>query len=114
VAGNRVALVPFNTFTLWNKYQITGLWGLGAGIIHQTSLFASSDDTVKLPDFTRVDAAIYGKLDPSWTPAQIKSLRWQVNVENIFNTRYYATADSNNNISPGSPRAVRASLIANW
>jgi catecholate siderophore receptor len=114
VAGNRVALVPFNTFTLWNKYQITELWGLGAGIIHQTSSFASSDDTVKLPGFTRVDAAVYGKFDQSWTPTQIKSLRWQVNVENIFNTRYYATADSNNNISPGSPRAVRASLIANW
>jgi catecholate siderophore receptor len=114
VAGNRVALVPFDTFTLWNKYQITELWGLGAGIIHQTSSFASSDDTVKLPGFTRVDAAIYGKLDESWTPTQIKSLRWQVNIENIFNARYYATADSNNNITPGSPRAVRASLIANW
>ncbi len=114
VAGNRVALVPFDTFTLWNKYQITDLWAVGAGIIHQTSSFAASDDTVKLPGFTRADAALFGKLDPRWLPSQVKQMRWQVNVENIFNTTYYATADSNNNITPGSPRAVRGSLIANF
>jgi catecholate siderophore receptor len=114
VAGNRVALVPFDTFTLWNKYQITELWAVGAGIIHQTSSFAASDDTVKLPGFTRVDGALFGKLDPKWLPSQVKQVRWQINVENIFNEKYYATADSNNNITPGSPRAVRGSLIANF
>jgi catecholate siderophore receptor len=114
VAGNHVALVPFDTFTLWNKYQLTELWAVGAGIIHQTSSFAASDDTVKLPGFTRVDAAVFGKVDPRWLPTQVRSMRWQINVENVFNERYYATADSNNNITPGSSRAVRGSLIANF
>jgi catecholate siderophore receptor len=114
VAGNRVALVPFDTFTLWNKVQLTELWAVGAGIIHQTSSFAASDDTVKLPGFTRVDAAVFGKVDPHWLPTEVKSMRWQINVENVFDTRYYATADSNNNITPGSPRAIRGSLIANF
>jgi catecholate siderophore receptor len=114
VAGNRVALVPFDTFTLWNKIQLTELWAVGAGIIHQTSSFAASDDTVKLPGFTRVDAAVFGKVDPHWLPIEVKSMRWQINVENVFDTRYYATADSNNNITPGSPRAIRGSLIANF
>ena len=114
LAGNRVGLVPYNTFTLWNRYQFTEMWAAGIGIIHQTASYASSDDTVALPGFTRVDAAIYGRLDRKNLPSEIKGLRWQVNVENIFNTRYYSMADGNNNITPGSPRAVRGSLVANF
>jgi len=38
--------------------------------------------------------------------------RLQVNVENVFDRRYYVNADSNTNISPGSPRAVRVALSA--
>jgi catecholate siderophore receptor len=59
-----------------------------------------------MPGWTRVDAAIYGRIN--------KHFRWQVNAENIFNTRYYATADGNNNLPPGSPFAVRGTLIANY
>jgi catecholate siderophore receptor len=106
VAGNRVGLVPYDTFTLWNRYQMTESWGVGVGVIHQTSAYASSDDTVLLPGFTRVDAALYGKPSPNF--------RWQVNVENVFGIRYYATADGNNNITPGSPRAIRLTAIASF
>ena len=106
VPGNRVGLVPYNVFTLWNKYQFNEMWAAGIGIIHQTSSYASSDDTVTMPGWTRVDAAIYGKID--------KNFRWQINAENIFNTRYYSTADGNNNITPGSPFAVRGTLIASY
>nr|WP_274541224.1 TonB-dependent siderophore receptor [Methylosinus trichosporium] len=30
VAGNRVGLVPYNTFSLWNRYQFTPMWGLAS------------------------------------------------------------------------------------
>ena len=36
VPGNRVGLVPYHAFTLWNKYEIVDWFALGAGIIHQT------------------------------------------------------------------------------
>jgi catecholate siderophore receptor len=114
VAGNRVGMVPYNTFTLWNRYQFNETWAAGVGIIHQTNQYASSDDTVELAGFTRVDGAIFGKVDKNLLPTEIKALRWQVNVENIFNTRYYSMADSNNNITPGSPRAVRGSMVASF
>jgi catecholate siderophore receptor len=42
----------------------------------------------------------YFRLDKTW--------RAQLNIENLFDTSYYATADGNNNITPGSPRAFRA------
>jgi catecholate siderophore receptor len=37
-------------------------------------------------------------------------LRAQLNVENLFDERYYPTSHGNNNIAPGAPRALRFSL----
>ena len=82
-----------------NRYRLTAAWGLGVGFIKQTDMYAAIDDAVTLPGFTRADAAVY------FTPA--RHMRLQVNVENLFDTRYYSTANSNNNITPGSPRMVR-------
>jgi catecholate siderophore receptor len=69
-------------------------------------MFAAIDNTVRLPGYTRVDAAGFVKLTPQ--------LRLQVNVENLFDKDYYINADSNTNISPGFPRAVRAGLTASF
>ena len=41
-------------------------------------------------------------------------LRVQVNVENLFDKAYFINADSNTNISPGFPRAVRVGLTATF
>jgi catecholate siderophore receptor len=106
VAGNRVGLVPFNTFSLWNRYQFTPMWAAALGVIHYSNFFASSDDTVLIPEFTRVDAAIYFRLNETW--------RAQLNIENLLDRKYYATADGNNNITPGSPRVFRLSATANF
>ena len=75
-------------------------------LIHFSNFFASSDDTVQIPEFTRVDAAIYFKLNETW--------RAQLNVENVFDRKYYSTADGNNNITPASPRVFRLSATANF
>jgi catecholate siderophore receptor len=106
VAGNRVQLVPYNQLSLWNKYQINPTWAAALGVIYFSDSFASSDDSVRLPGFVRVDAAIYAKIDEMW--------RVQLNVENIFNKGYWATADGNNNISPGQPRTFRVTAIARF
>ena len=54
----------------------------------------------------RIDAALFHQFNAR--------LRAQLNVENVLNRRYYSTAQSNNNLSPGSPRAIRASLITTF
>ncbi|UXI66250.1 TonB-dependent receptor [Tahibacter amnicola] len=97
--GNQLGQVPEHTFSLWNRYDISEKWGLGLGTIYSDPVFVATDNTVKLPGFVRFDAAIYCTLDPQ--------VRLQVNVENLFDRRYYASAHSNNNILPGSPRAIR-------
>ncbi|WP_244613891.1 TonB-dependent receptor [Nitrobacter winogradskyi] len=106
VAGNRVDLVPYNTFSVWNKYQFNPMWAGGLGVIHYSSFFATADNTVRIPGFTRVDGAIIVTLNETW--------RAQLNIENLFDQRYYSTAHNNNNIMPGSPRVFRLSATARF
>jgi catecholate siderophore receptor len=104
--GNRVQLVPLNQVSLWNKYQFDPMWSAGLGIIYFSDSFAASDDFVRLPGFVRVDAAVYVKINETW--------KAQLNVENLFNQGYWASADGNNNISPGQGRTVRVSARARF
>ena len=105
-AGREVPLVPTHTFSLWNKYEVTPMVAVGLGVIHQTRRFASISNTVTLPGFTRADAAVFVRLNDR--------LRAQVNIENLFDKRYVSTSHGDNNILPGSPRAVRASLSVDF
>jgi catecholate siderophore receptor len=106
VTGNRVQLVPLNQFSWWNKYQFNPTWGAGLGAIYFSNSYASSDDTVRLPGFVRFDAAVYARINETW--------KAQINVENIFNKGYWASADGNNNISPGQSRTVRLTVFAKF
>jgi catecholate siderophore receptor len=100
--GATVPLVPRQTFSVWNRYQLVPRLGAGFGVVHQTRMFAAIDNTVTLPGFTRVDAAAFVTLT--------EVLRAQVNIENLFDERYFPTSHGNNNIAPGAPRSLRFSL----
>jgi catecholate siderophore receptor len=106
LAGMRVQLVPYNQFAWWNKYQFNDTWGAALGVIYFGDSFATSDDTVRLPGFVRFDTALYLKINETW--------RAQFNVENIFNTGYWASADGDNNISPGQSRTFKISARASF
>ncbi len=106
VAGNRVQLVPFDQFSWWNKYQITPMWAAALGVIYFSNSYASSDDTVRLPGFVRFDGAVYANINETW--------RAQLNIENILNKGYWASADGNNNISPGQSRTIRLTVTAKF
>jgi catecholate siderophore receptor len=105
-AGAHVPFVPTNTYSLWNRYDITYNWGVGLGVISQDRYYAAADNTVQVPGFTRVDGAIFWRLN--------KYVRAQINVENIFGAKYYPSADGNNNVTIGSPRAARFVLTTNF
>jgi catecholate siderophore receptor len=102
VHGARVPLVPHSAVSLWNRVRLNDRLAFGAGIVHQGESFAAIDNAVTLPSFTKLDGAMYYTFG--------RSLGAQINVENLFDTRYYPTANNNNNISPGAPRALRFSL----
>ena len=44
----------------------------------------------------------------------VKAAKAQLNIENLLDKGYWASADGNNNISPGLPRTFRVSAIARF
>jgi catecholate siderophore receptor len=102
-AGNcEVPQVPRHQASLWTRYDFTPRLGAGLGIYHQSKSFASITNAVLLPSYTRVDAAAFFRI--------AEGIDAQVNVENLFNERYFPTAHTDNNITPGAPTTARATL----
>jgi catecholate siderophore receptor len=98
----RLSQVPKHQATLWNRYNFNKFVGAGIGIIHQSSQFASISNTVRLPGFTRVDAALFYALN--------NKIKVQLNIENLLDKNYFSDAQNNNNISTGAPINSRLSV----
>lgn len=104
IRGNdaiRLDQTPRHQFALWNRYNFTAGWGVGLGVIHQSSQFAAISNTVRLPGFTRVDAGAF------WEANDRFGL--QLNIENLLDQDYFSDAHNNNNISTGAPINARLS-----
>ena len=101
-----LAQLPEHSFSLWNKYDFTPRLAAALGVVYRGDVFTSTDNLVVLPNWTRFDGAVYYNVTPA--------LRAQVNVENLFDERYYLNAHSNTNITPGSPRGVRIALTTRF
>lgn len=101
-AGRRLDKLPHHQFSAWTRYDVSDRLGLGLGLVHQSSQFASISNAVRLPGFTRLDAAVYYDLG--------ERLSLQLNVENLTDTRYYPSAHTDNNIATGEP--INARLTA--
>ncbi len=97
-AGNSLAQLPRHSASLWNRFDFSERFGVGLGAIHRGSFYASTDNTVTVPGFTRFDGAVY------WTASE--QVQLQLNIENILDKRYFGSAHSNHNISPGAPRGA--------
>ena len=93
LAGATLAQVPEHTFSLWNRYDITQQWGVGLGSVYRSKMFAATDNLVTLPGFLRFDAAVYYKVN--------KNIQLQVNVENLFDKEYYASAQQQHQYHAG-------------
>ena len=106
LAGARLGQVPRHSFSVWNRVDVHPRLGVGLGVISMSDRFIATDNTVVLPAFARVDGALFYTMTPR--------LRAQVNFENVLDTRYSWAAHSNNNIAPGSPRAVRFAVTTGF
>jgi catecholate siderophore receptor len=105
-AGRDVAGVPHNTASMWNRYQFLPDWGVGLGVIYQGEMYASISNAVELPEFTRVDAALYYEIN--------KMFSAQLNIVNLFDEEAYVSAHNDNNITPGTTRGAFLSLTASF
>lgn len=102
VAGTRLQQLPKHQLGLWSRYDLTDRFGIGAGLVHQARQFASFSNAVTLPSYWRVDAAAYFELN--------EALSLQLNIENLFDQNYYASAHGDNNIQPGKPLSASLGL----
>ena len=98
----RLFQVPEHMISLWTKYDVTEQFAGGIGVTHQSSQFATNDNSVSIPAFTRVDAALYYDVS--------ESVQVQLNVENLFDVDYYPAVHNNDNISTGEPLNARLTV----
>lgn len=105
--------VPRNTFSFWNKYDISpffdagpGVLGVGAGVVYNSKFYPAIDNFVVVPGYARVDGALFVRLS--------ENVSGQLNVENLAGARYYASAHNNNNIMPGAPRSAYVTVNARF
>lgn len=94
--------VPEHMISLWTKYDFTEQFAAGVGVTHQSSQFATNDNSVRIPAFTRVDAALYYDVS--------EQVQVQLNVENLFDETYYPSVHNNDNISTGEPLNARLTV----
>jgi catecholate siderophore receptor len=104
--GAVVGQVPHHTLSLWNNYQVHPRVAAGVGVLYRSDMFATIDNTVTLPGYTRIDVAGFYRIT--------RQVRLQANVENLFDKRYFINADSKTNISPGFPRTIRFGLTTTF
>ena len=101
-AGRKLAQLPRHQASAWARYNFATRFGLGLGLIHQSSQFATISNAVQLPAFTRIDAAAFYALTHRIT--------LQLNVENLTDADYFPAAHTDNNISTGRPLNARATV----
>jgi catecholate siderophore receptor len=101
-AGRKLALTPENTAGLWNRYDFSPRWGIGLGTIYRDDSFASISNAVTVKGYTRFDGAVYFNANDNFGV--------QLNIENLFDKDYYVFANSDSNITPGSPRGAYLSM----
>lgn len=103
-AGRAVPQTPRHQASLWTRVQPLAWLGAGAGVFHASAQFAQISNAVRLPGYTRLDAALFVELG--------RGIEAQVNIENIGNIAYFPTAHTDNNLTTGAPRNARLTLRA--
>ena len=103
-ADRPIPQVPEHQLSAWTRYEVTDRLGLGFGVTHQSSQLTSLSGEVRLPAFTRVDAAAYYAL--------AEGVLLQLNVENVADETYFPAAHNDDNITTGAPLNARATLRA--
>jgi catecholate siderophore receptor len=101
VEGDRPALTPQHSASLWSTYRITSNVRLGAGLNYRGAQNPEGQRTLVAPAFNTVDAMVEYLVSDSTT--------LKLNVTNLTN-KLYADALYRGFYTPGAARTVQLSL----
>ena len=106
--GNRLANAPQRNASLWSTYDLPGIAGLsiGMGANYVGEREANNSNTFTLPSYTRWDSNV------TYRFGQALRYRVQLNVQNLFDKRYYDSGGSFVPMYPGAPRTAMVTLGA--
>ena len=107
--------IPQNMASVWADYtfrdgNLNGL-GFGLGVRYIGETFGNAGNTLLIPAYTLVDAAIH--YDLAGLNPQLKGLRFSVNASNLFD-KVYVSECTNANCLYGLRRSVLATLRYKW
>ena len=115
-AVKEVVTVPQHQASLWaDKTILEGRFaglGFGAGVRYFGPTWGNSANTLLLPGYPLVDAAIHydlGEFHPKMAGARLA-----LNASNLMNTQYVATCTSVSACFYGAERQVTLTLRYNW
>jgi len=113
--GNEMPNVPKNQVSWWTDYTLqTSVlkgFGLGAGVRYVGDFFGNTDNAIKMPSVTLVDAAAY--YDFGGLCSRFEGLKLAVNASNLLD-KTYVTCFNENYCSYGNKLNVLATLAFNW
>ncbi|MEN9719189.1 MAG: hypothetical protein RIQ99_2067, partial [Pseudomonadota bacterium] len=101
-AGRTLDKLPAHQLAAWTRYNVSNRLGMGLGVVRQSAQYATISNAVRLPGFTRIDAAAFYNLNDQ--------IGLQLNVENLTNIHYFASAHTDNNIATGEPLNAKLTL----
>lgn len=109
--GKRFRNVPLHSANLWSTYEFSAssvLNGLtvGGGANYASERLGDPQGTFELDSFVVARAVAW--YDQRLSNGQ--SLRWQLNVENLFDKEYYPSALAKGSVFPGQARMVKGSV----
>ena len=113
--GNEMSNVPKNQASWWTDYTLqTSVlkgFGLGAGVRYVGDFFGNTDNAIKMPAVTLVDAAAY--YDFGGLCQRFEGLKLAVNAANLLD-KTYVTCFNENYCSYGNKLNVFGTLSYNW
>jgi len=114
--GRQLINVPRHQAALWADYTFQdgaarGL-SLGAGVRYTGKSYGDAANTLAIPDYALVDAAL--RYDLANLSPTLKGATVAINAQNIFNRAYVSTCQTLSACFYGTGRVVTASLRMTW
>lgn len=105
LVGQRKENTPKHSFSFWNRYDFTkGVlkdFGVGLGFNYVGDKIAWYDRNLVLPEYVLFDIATYYK---------INKVQFSLNLNNVFNKKYWLGAINYTRLYPGTPRNLMLNI----